>query len=131
MLSEGKWQDYLLVDEESELLRITFVGQWLNTEQSRQAREHLRDSGLWRSARPVLMDLRRVTIAGTPAFAEMQRRTEAWQLLATPPPRIAFVALPGASYGVARLQEQQCASEALATFADEADARRCLVAGRV
>ena len=68
MLSEGKWQDYLLVDEEAELLRITFVGQWLNTEQSRQAREHLRDSGLWRSARPVLMDLRRVTIAGTKPF---------------------------------------------------------------
>ena len=76
MLSEGKWQDYLLVDEEAELLRITFVGQWLNTEQSRQAREHLRDSGLWRSDRPVLMDLRRVTIAGTPAFAEMQRAVD-------------------------------------------------------
>jgi hypothetical protein len=129
MLSEGTWNDYVVVDDEPELLRITFVGQWLNGDQSRQARDHLLDRGLWRSDRPVLMDLRRVTIAGTPAFAEMQRRTDAWKLLATPHPRIAFVASRGANYGFARMLEQQWVSDAIATFEDEDEARRWLLLG--
>jgi hypothetical protein len=129
MLSEGKWQDYVVFDEEPELLRISFVGQWLNAEQSQQVRSHLRDTGLWRPERPVLMDLRRVTIAGTPPFAEMQRRTDAWKLLTTPPPRIAFVASPGANYGFARMLEQQWGTESIATFEGEAEARHWLLAG--
>lgn len=110
------------ITQERGYVRFAVAGAWAQPDESRTARERLRELGVWQPDGRVLLDLRAIDVASAPPYgAALRARLDDWRRLG-PPPRIAVFATPGAVFGLARMLELSFGADPCAAFVHESEA---------